>query len=170
MIILDYWLGTRKQGGNCGRWVRRWRWRRGRRRVREEVLVKNDVSRHKNAASGSIQTFIPLMLLTIPKKNAKARAIGELPIVVGTQIRPASATESTKKGVVRLFSTEASKRASVLEILSRHAVDQVDCSKKGLVPEADRERGVGEKGNVCLHNMPVFPFCNAILLRCMRAG
>jgi hypothetical protein len=170
MIILDYWLGTRKQGGNCGRWVRRWRWRRGRRRVREEVLVKNDVSRHKNAASGSIQTFIPLMLLTIPKKNAKARAIGELPIVVGTQIRPASATESTKKGVVRLFSTEAGKGASVLEILSRHAVDQVDRGKKGLVPEADRERGVGEQGNACLHNMPVFPFCNAILLRCMRAG
>ena len=49
-------------------------------------------------------------------------------------------------------------------------INETNGGEKSFVPKPDRERGVGEKGNTRLDDVSVFPFGDAVLLRCMWAS
>jgi hypothetical protein len=59
--------------------------------------------------------------------------------------------------------------SGVLEIFSRHTVDEIDSGEESLIPEPNRERGVGKKGNARLDDVPMLALSNAVLLRGVRA-
>jgi hypothetical protein len=54
------------------------------REKRENSLVKNNIMRNINTASGYVETFVPLVMCAIAKKSALFRSKGKLVSIIWT--------------------------------------------------------------------------------------
>jgi hypothetical protein len=69
---------------------------------RENMLIKDDISRYIYATSGYIKALEAFMKI-IPKKNTLLRTESKFMGIIGTKIWPTCATKRAERGIINLL-------------------------------------------------------------------
>ena len=132
--------------------------------IRKNRLVENNITRDVDTSRGTIKTLVSLMHRTIAQENTHGGSESKF-----AQTRPAGAPKSAKELIIRVHLKESIYGCILLKNRCRHAINEIACRKKSLIPKTQWERRMSQQGKTCFYKMMVFAFSNPVLLRGVRA-
>jgi len=124
---------------------------------RKNSFIKCDIMRDIDSPFREIQTLEPFMHVTIPKEHTTLGTKLEFPGIIGPQVWPNRAPESTEKAVVRLLIVQAFIWCLTINHFRWKAVNEKNSSEECLVPEFQRHARMSEKSESHFNDVSMFP-------------
>jgi hypothetical protein len=69
----------------------------------EHMFIKDNIPRDINTIRRNVETLIPLVERTIPKKHTLFGSIFKFMVIVRTKVRPTGTTKNLEERVIRSF-------------------------------------------------------------------